>query len=111
MKQFILKNKKATLSLIATLLIGGITMSFEDSPFSANKFVVQEDMDLQETIDTVPGKDCCNGSIKMKDFDKLQTQIDKSMLQVSEEMKKIDLSKIQKEIENSLKELDMENIM
>jgi len=111
MKQFILRNKKALGGIIAILLIGGITMSFQDSPFGANKFVVQDEFDLQGSfIDTVPEKEC-NGSMKMKDFDKLQSQLDKSLLQVNDEIKKIDFDQIQKQVENTLKELDMDKIM
>ncbi|HMK05041.1 MAG TPA: hypothetical protein VK489_12645 [Ferruginibacter sp.] len=111
MKQFILKNKNALAGFIAILLIGVVTMSFQDSPFSGGKFVVQEEFDMQETIgDTVPDKKC-DGSIRMKDFDKLQSQLDRSLLQVNDEIKKIDFEKIQKQVENTLKDLDMEKIM
>ncbi len=111
MKQFILKNRKAFTGTIAILLIGGITMSFQDSPFSYNKFSVEENSDLQSCIkDTIPGNEC-NGSMKMKDFDKLQSQLDQSLMQVAEEMKKMDFSKLQQEIEASLKSVDMDKIM
>ncbi len=97
--------------MIAVLLIGGITMSFQDSPFSYNKFSVQEDLDLNKCPqDTVPEKEF-SGSMKMKDFDRLQNQLDRSLFQAAEEMKKIDFSKIQKEVEASLKSVDMEKIM
>lgn len=112
MKQFILKNKKAIIGIAVILLIGGITMSFQDSPFSYGKHTVQENDDLLTGCpkDTVPEKEW-NGSMKMKDFDKLQSQLDKSLLQVDEQLKNIDLTKIQKEIESSLKNVDMEKIM
>jgi hypothetical protein len=74
MKQFIFRNKKAMGTLIALLLVGGITMSFQDSPFSYNRFAVQENFDVPECVmDTVPDRDN-HGSIKMKDFDKLQSE-------------------------------------
>lgn len=111
MKQFILKNKKVLGTTLALLLVGGITMSFQDSPFSYNRFAVQENSDFRKcSFDTLPDKDF-QGSIKMKDFDKLQTELDRSLLQLTEELKKIDLSKMQKEIESSLKSVDMEKIM
>ena len=111
MKQFILKNRKAITGTIAILLIGGITMSFQDSPFSYNRFSVGENSDLQTCIkDTVPDKEC-NGSMKMKDLDNLQIQLDQSLMQVSEEMQKIDFSKMQQEVEASLKSMDMDKIM
>ncbi|MEP7254337.1 MAG: hypothetical protein ABI666_01110 [Ferruginibacter sp.] len=112
MKQFILKHKKAITGAIAVLLIGGITMSFQDSPFSYTKFNVQEDSDLHQkcTKDTIPEKEY-SGSMKMKDFDNLQNVLDKSLLQAMDEVKKIDFAKIQKEVEASLKSVDMEKIM
>lgn len=111
MKQFILKNKKALGGFIAILLIGGVTMSFQDSPFGGGKFLVQEEFDVQEAFtDTVPEKEC-TGSIKMKDFDKLHAELDKTLLEVTGEIKKIDFDKIQKQVESTLKELDMDMIM
>ena len=116
MKQFILKNKKAVGTALALLLVGGITMSFQDSPFSYNKLAVQENNQPETpkpykcSFDTVPGRDN-NGSIKMKDFDKLQTDLDRSMLQLAEEMKKLDFSKIQKELDASLAKIDVHKIM
>lgn len=111
MKQFILKNKKVLGTMLALLLVAGISMSFQDSPFSYNRFAVQENNDLHKCCtDTVPDKGD-NGSIKMKDFDKLQSELDRTLSQLSEEMKKIDYSKMQKEIEASLKSIDAEKIM
>jgi hypothetical protein len=107
MKQFILKNKKALTGTIAILLIGAVTMSFQDSPFAYSKFSVQEDyVGRGNCPDTIPDKE----TMKMKDFDKLQTELDRSLLQVTEELKKLDFSKMQKEIEASLKDVDMEKI-
>jgi hypothetical protein len=48
--------------------------------------------------------------MKMKDFDKLQADLDKSLLLATEELKKMNLSKMQKDIEASLKDVDMEKI-
>jgi len=114
MKQFILKHKKAITGTAAVLLIGAITMSFEDSPFRYGKFTVQEDYYAAETPcgkyvqhnDTLPEK-----NFTIKDFDRLQNELDKSMFQLSDEMKKIDVSKMQKDIEQSLKAVDMEKMM
>ena len=112
MKQFILKHKKAITGAIAILLIGGITMSFQDSPFSYTKFTIQEDSGMPPKcpLDTVPEKEY-SGSMKMKDFDNLQKVLDKSLLEATAEIKKIDFAKIQKEIEASLKSVDMEKII
>lgn len=111
MKQFILKNKNALAGIFALLLTGVITMSFQDSPFSYTQFMVEENFDVPGCMnDTLPEKEF-SGSMKMKDFDKLQSELDKSLLQVNEEMKKIDFSKIQLEIQSALKSLDMEKII
>jgi len=111
MKQFIVKNKKVLATTMALLLVGGITMSFQDSPFGNSRFEVQDSNETHNCCsDTIPGKHY-DGSIKMKDFDKLQSELDKSLLQVSEGLKKIDLSGIQQRLESSLKEIDAEKIM
>lgn len=111
MKQFISANRKTLIPTLALLLVGGITMSFRDSPFSYHRFAVPENTEFSmPCTDTVPEKEY-NGSIKMKDLDRLQTELDRSMLQVSDELKKIDFSKIQKEIEASLKTIDAEKIL
>jgi hypothetical protein len=108
MKQFILKHKAALTGTIALLIVGGITMSFQDSPFSYNKYLVEESFDSPGGCsDTLPEKE---GSMKMKDFDKLQSQLDGSLLEVTDQLKKIDLAKLKKEIDESLKDVDMDKI-
>lgn len=107
MKQFILKHKKNLAGILAILLIGGITMSFQDSPFAYSRFSVQEEYEpYRGCTDTVPERN----AMTMKEFDKLQLDLDKSLLQVNDELKKMDFSKIQKDIEASLKSVDMEKI-
>lgn len=104
MKQIILKNKKALAGIVACLVIGGITMSFQDTPFYYRV------LDSPQTVnDTFPKKHA-TGSIRMKDFDKLQQQLDENMLLVNQELKKIDVDAIQKQIELSLKEIDIDKI-
>jgi hypothetical protein len=108
MKQFILKHKKAFTGTIALLLIGGVTMSFLDSPLGYSKFTGEDDFVYESCYtDTMPGKE----GITMKDFDKLQAQVDKVLGEVGAELKGIDFSKIQKVMESSLKEVDMEKVM
>ncbi len=108
MKQFFLKYKKVLSGTIAILLIGGITMSFQDSPFINSQYPpVEEGYDCQKVCtDTVPEKD----AMKMKELDKLQEDLDRSLSQVTEELKKMDLAKIQREVEASLKAVDMDKI-
>ncbi len=109
MKQFILKHKKAITGTLAMLLIGGITMSFLNSPLGYNKFTGEDDFVYEGCYtDTLPEKE----GIKMKDFDKLQTQLDKVLGEVDAELKGIDFTKLQKEVmESALKEVDMEKVM
>ena len=109
MKQFILKHKKAITGALAMLLIGGITMSFQDSPLGYSKFTGQDDFAYEGSCtDTLPDKE----GITMKDFDKLQTELDKALGKVDAELKGIDFSKLQKDaIAQALKEVDMDKIM
>ena len=68
MKQFILKNRKAVTGTVAALLIGAISMSFQDSPFSYSKFSLQDEYAPGNCSgDTVPDRNY-NGSIKMKEI-------------------------------------------
>ena len=105
MKQFILNHRKAVAGIAAALLIGGITMSFQDSPFVHDHLGVQQ----EAYQDTTHPK--CKGSMTMKEFDNLVQQLDENMLQVNGELKKIDLDQIEKTVEASLKTVDMEKIM
>jgi hypothetical protein len=105
MKQFILKNKNAIKGIAAVLLIGIVTLSFQDSPLVRQQFDLQ-----QQNEDTVPDKSW-DRSMNMKEFDKLMVDLDKTMLQVGTELRKIDFSSIQKDVENALKDVDMQKIM
>lgn len=104
MKQFIEQHKKAIVLFGAVLLIGGISMSFQNSPFIQNHLGVQ-----QVYLDTTHKK--CNGSMTMKEFDNLLEVLDGSMLQVNGELQKMDLDKMQQEVESALKKVDMEKVM
>lgn len=109
MKQFILKHKKAITGALAMLLIGGITMSFQDSPLGYSKFTGQDDFVYEGCCtDTMPDKE----GITMKDFDKLQAQLDKTLGEVGAELKNLDFTKLQKDaMTQALKEVDMDKIM
>jgi len=109
MKQFIVKNKRALTGTLALLLMGGITMSFQDSPIAYDKFSGKEDYTYENNCtDTLPEKE----GIKMKDFDKLQAELDKAFEKVQVELKNLDLSAIQKEASAAaLKEIDVDKIM
>ena len=105
MKQFILKNKNAVIGIVAVLLIGGVTMSFQDSNFFNQGY---NDQDV--LTDTVPDRHP-GDHMKMKDFDKLEEQLDKVLDKVGTELKNINFGEIEKTVEASLKSIDMESIM
>ncbi len=109
MKQCIVKHKKAITGSAAMLLVGFITLSFQEFPYAQNQFTGQQDLSYEFSCpDTLPEKE----GIKMKDFDKLQTELDKAMGRVDAELKGIDFTKIQKDaMESALKEVDMDKIM
>jgi hypothetical protein len=105
MKQFILKNKHAITGISVAILLGVVTLSFQDSPVIRQKFDVQQSYD-----DTVPEK-INESSMKMKDLDKLAIDLDKTLLEVGTELKKIDFAVIQNDVEKALKDVDMQKIM
>lgn len=105
MKQFILKNRKAITGISAALLIGVVTLSFQDSP------VVNQRPDLQQVQeDTLPEKRA-DRSMTMKEYDNLMESLNKSMLRMGDELKRLDFSSIERSVEKALKEVDMEKIM
>ena len=107
MKQFIEKNRKVIIGFIAVLTIGGITMSFQDSPFVNLGFAQQE----PGGNDTIPERKQ-ESSMRMKDYDRLMNDLDKTVLEeVRNHLKNIDLDYINKAVENSLNKLNMEKIL
>lgn len=105
MKQFIEKHKKAVTGIAAAMGIGIIALSFQDSPF------ISHDYELTENCrDTVPDRNY-EGSMKMKDFDKLIDQMDNTFLDVEKNIKNIDIDKMMKGVEASLASIDMDKIM
>ena len=105
MKQFILKNRQAFIGIGALLLIGAITLSFQDSPVIRQRFDVQSTDD-----DTLPEKNFTD-AMKLKDCDGLGKELSKCLLQVGEELKKIDFTQIQNDVATALKDVDMKKIM
>ena len=105
MKQFILKNKNALMGIGAAILLGGITMSFQESPLLRQKFELQKSLE-----DTLPEKDN-EAWIKMTDGDKLTQDLNKTLTKVGVEMKKIDFSFVQKKVNNAINEIDLQKIL
>ena len=97
-----LKNKSSLTGIAACLLVGIITLSFQDSPF------VHSMLDKSSAFqDTVPLKKHKN-SMTMKEFDRLSENLDKD---IANELKKIDFAKIEQEVRASLKEVDLDKIL
>ena len=69
MKQFILKNKTTVAGMAVCLLLGILTLSFQDTPY------VKAILDNQEPQDTTPVKKK-KRSMTMKEFDKLSADLD-----------------------------------
>ncbi len=108
MKQFFLSRKKAVVCTLALLVIGGITMSFLNSPLGYDTFTGDDFVYEGCSVDTLPDKE----SIKMKDFEKLQAELDRISGAVDAELKGIDFLKLQKDaIAQAMKEVDMDRVM
>ncbi len=105
MKLFIQKHKAAITGIGACLLMGVITLSFQDTPLTV---LQQQNLAVK---DTVPEKEKEAGKITMKEFDALPGVIDNSIAKVAEQLKKIDWEKTSAEIRDALKKIDMDKVM
>ncbi|MEO5892518.1 MAG: hypothetical protein ABIQ31_19885 [Ferruginibacter sp.] len=107
MKQFFQKNKKVIAGIAACLLIAGVTMSFQNTPFGP----IDKLDTLTDIGDTIPGKTAGDDAkMSIKDFDQLMLNMDKEMLKVQKELTRIDFSKINQEIKASLDKVDFDKI-
>lgn len=109
MKQFIAKNKNYLMGVAACLLIGTVTLSFQDSPLIHAKADVTEQQDNDWAVackDTTPPEK----KMRMKDFDKLNIELEQAMKTVAEKLKEIDWSKLNLQISEAMKAVDMEKI-
>lgn len=115
------KNNKALAGIFILLFMGGIAVSFQDTPIVnqiLNERKVQQD--------TLPGSKT-GPSMTMKEFDALMQQLDVSMVGLSASiasmnmdllqqsaiaaLQTIDVEKMIKDAEASIKNIDMEKIM
>ncbi|MDB5203640.1 MAG: hypothetical protein JWQ27_3049 [Ferruginibacter sp.] len=103
MKKLLDQHKKTVLGLGAVLLLGAITMSFQDTPYLAQ--FLQE----KKISDTIPEKK--EGSMTMKQFDELNQQLDKTMQEVSQSLKTVDMKLVQEQAAAALKQVDVDKIM
>jgi hypothetical protein len=108
MKQFIAKNKRAITGIAACLLIGGVTLAFQDSPVIhlQDAYTQQEEAVTCDKKDTLPPEK----KMTMKQLDELTANLDIEMKNVAEELKKIDLGDIMRQVEKALKEANLDKI-
>src|SRR5205809_7511034 len=107
MNQFIQKNKKILAGAAACLLIGGITMSFQNTAFGP----IDKLDTLTDLQDSVPDNTSDReAKMKMKDFDLLIQHMDSEILKVQKEVGKIDFNKMHQEITSSLNKVDLDKI-
>lgn len=106
MKQFIFKNYHALAITVCCIAILVVTMSFQ------TLFGPMDRWDsLTEVQDSIPEKNIDNRSrMTMKDYDQLMLNMDKEILKVQEEISKIDLQKIHKDLSASLDNIDFDKI-
>jgi hypothetical protein len=106
--KFIQKNKNALLGTAALLLIGGLTLSFQDSPF--NYLSPYGEKEQIRNTDTVPEKKCCDGKMTMKEFEQLPETIDLGLFKANEAIKSIDWAAIEKTVNDALKSINIDKI-
>lgn len=107
MNQFIQKHKKAIAGIAASLLIAGILMSFQNTPFGP----IDKLDSLTEQQDTIPEKIIDReGNMSMKDFDKLILDIDRKGIKMQQEIATIDFDKMHHDITASLNKVDFDKI-
>lgn len=107
MKQFILKHKKSIAGIATCLLIGGVTMSFQNTEFGPLQKI---DMPLI-LQDSVPGKGETNDEkMSMKDYDKMLSELNNELEKSKEALGNIDFDKIRAEVEASMSKIDFEKM-
>lgn len=108
MKQFILKNRTVLTLALVVLVLGALTMSFEDSPFMRIKF-----QDARLVTDTVPQH--ADNNIQVSPDKKTRGNMSEKNCRalvddVCRALRKIDVNRIAMEIENSIKKVDLNRI-
>ncbi|MEO6720156.1 MAG: hypothetical protein ABIN67_07305 [Ferruginibacter sp.] len=106
MKKFIQKHKKPIVGLAACLLIGAVSMSFQ------NLYGPLEKLDtLTQLQDTIPDKKSeTENSMTMNDYDQLMLKMDKGIMNMQEEISKLNLDKMHKDIIASLDNINFDKI-
>src|SRR5690349_867114 len=107
MNPFLHQNKRILLGLAACLLVGGLTMSFQNTPFGP----IDKLDTLTDLQDTIPEKPRAReGEMNINDFDLLVQNIDKEVLKMQKEVSKMDLEKMHQQINASLEKMDFDKI-
>lgn len=101
------RNKKIIGAITACLIIGGLTMSFQNIPFGP----LDQLDSLTDTRDSIPEKNTA-GELKMsmKDFDELIPDMDKEIIKMKQEITRIDFHKMHDDITASLNKVDFDKI-
>jgi hypothetical protein len=106
MKQFFHQNRNAVLVFATCLLIGAVSMSFQ------SLYGPLEKLDsLTDLQDSIPDKDQDNEQgMSMKQYDQLMSKMDKEMIKVQEEIARLNLDKMHKDIVASLEQVNFDKI-
>jgi hypothetical protein len=106
MKQFLHNNKKTLLIFATCLTIGAISMSFQ------SLYGPLERLDsLTGLQDSIPDKDQANeNEMSMKQYDQLMSKMDKQIIKMQEEIARINLDKMHKDIVASLDQVNLDKI-
>ena len=105
MNQFILKNKNGFLLLGLLLMMGGITMSFQDSPFIYQK-LAQE----QVPEDTYLAKKLPD-SINLTIADEFIKDLNMALMAADAQIKRIDITQIQQDVEMALRNINQNGVI
>lgn len=104
MKQFLLKKPAVLAGIAGLLLTGLVALSFEDTP------LLRQQPGLQQTAnDTVPEKEKRN-ALTRKEFDQLDEQLDKTMLDVTDHFKKVDWDEMSRSLSQAMASIDTRKI-
>jgi bla regulator protein BlaR1 len=108
MNKIFQKNKNIIAAITAGLVIGGITMSFQNTPFGPID-KLDTLMDSQDTLPAEKNKED-DSRMSMKDFDLLIQNMDKEMIKMQKEVTKTNFDKMHQEIAASLDKVDFDKI-
>src|SRR4051812_17735460 len=107
MNPFLHKHRNIFAAVAGCLLIGGLTMSFQNTPFGP----IDKLDTLTDLQDTVPAKPRTGDApMNINDFDLLMKNLDKEILKLQKEVTTADLDKMHEQINASLDKVDFDKI-